>query len=102
MPNTRSKRPTAKPVIVPVVEPEPVADPIVVLDTGTPPRIHYTEEEPVSAPVFKPVYLNVKALGWYNNGTLIDKPWMPGETRKITRELYKRLKQDLPDNWESV
>ena len=60
------------------------------------------EPEPTPAPVNKPVYCNVKALGWYNNGNLIDKPWMPGETRKVTRELYKRLKQDLPDNWETV
>lgn len=59
-------------------------------------------EEVTPAPVNKPVYCNVRALGWYNNGNLIDKPWMPGETRKVTRELYKRLKQDLPDNWETV
>lgn len=61
-----------------------------------------TTIEPKKEPIFRPVYLNVKALGWYNNGTLIDTPWMPGETRKITLDIYKRIKQDLPDNWETV
>lgn len=58
------------------------------------------ETEPI--PVFKPVMVNVKALAWYNNGNLIDTPWLPGEVRKIDLALYKRLKNDLPGNWETV
>ena len=91
MPN-KTRKPAPKPVVLKV---EPVEELIVE-------SIVEPVEEPKLMPVNKPVYMNVRALGWYNNGTLIDTPWMPGETRKVTRELYKRLKQDLPDNWETV
>lgn len=87
MTNTQSKRPAAKPVIEPIVE--PVIEPEQV-------------EQPEPEPVFKPVMVKVKALGWYNNGNLIDKPWMPGEVRKIDLALFKRIKNDLPGNWETV
>jgi len=87
MPNKVSK-PTRKPVVLNAEQViEPAIEPV---------------EEQKQAPIFKPVYFNVRALGWYNNGNLIDKPWNAGETRRITRELYKRIKQDLPDNWETV
>lgn len=86
MANTRSKHPAVKPVIEPVAESEPVKEEVIV-----------TEPEPV----FKPVMVRVKALGWYNNGILLDKPWLTGEVRIITLDLYKRLKNDLPDNWET-
>jgi len=95
MPN-KTRKPAPKPVVLKV---EPVEEPIV--ESVVEPIVE-PAEEPKPMPVNKPVYMNVRALGWYNNGTLIDTPWMPGETRRVTRELYKRLKQDLPDNWETV
>ncbi len=45
-------------------------------------------------------YLDVKAHRWYNNGMILDKPWMPGEVRSISVNLYKQILRDLPDNWE--
>ena len=104
MPNKVNK-PVRKPV---VLNAEPIVEPV--FDASFGPVVNSThqpvevigESEPKHEPVFKPVYFKVKALGWYNNGNLIDTPWMPGEVRKVTPELFKRLKNDLPDNWETV
>ncbi len=61
-----------------------------------------TNKTEKAKPQRKAEFLDVRALGWYNNGTLLDKPWSKGEMRRIPVNLYKRLQQDDPGNWEIV
>lgn len=46
--------------------------------------------------------IRVRAIRPYKNGTLIQGLWRAGEVREVTLDLYRKLRQDLPDNWEIV